>query len=104
MPDDTYTLDDDDLRELALAALAAPIFGMLDVTTSQAEAQYDRWLAAHDARVKAEALRDAADEFARGAWVAQWGADQVDDDISAVDSTGRWFRQRADTIEKEAGA
>lgn len=53
-------------------------------------------------RGQAEALRDAAYEFADGAWSDQWIADDVCDDVSAVQSTERWFNARADTIEKEA--
>lgn len=55
------------------------------------------------AKVKADALREAAYEFAEGAWADQWGADGVDDDVSAIQSTFRWFADRADQIEKGRG-
>lgn len=44
---------------------------------------------------RAEALRDAAQDFAEGAWADQWLADGVHDDVSAVQSTERWLLARA---------
>lgn len=55
------------------------------------------------ARIKAEAVREAAYKFAEGAWQDQWSTDRVEDDVAAVESTYRWFDERADQIEKEAG-
>ena len=45
------------------------------VSYDEAEAEFNQWLAAHDAKVKADALRDAAEAWA-------------------------WMRDRADKIEK----
>lgn len=48
---------------------------------------------------QAEALRQAAYEFAEGAWQDQWSADEVECDVTAVQSTYRWFAAKADQIE-----
>lgn len=58
-------------------------------------------IAAEVRKAQADALREAAHEFAEGAWADQWGADRVDDDVSAVQSTERWFNARANDIEQE---
>lgn len=60
-------------------------------------------LARHDAQVAAQALREAAREFAEGEWSEAWGTDGVCDDVSAVQSTERWLNRRADRIEREGG-
>ena len=66
-------------------------------------AEFDRWLdrerAAARREGQAEALRQAAYEFAEGAWQDQWSADAVECDVTAVQSTYRWFVAKADQIE-----
>lgn len=57
----------------------------------EAAAQFDRWLAAHDAKVKAEALREVADSFSPD---VRRGAPIHPALISAA------LRSRADKIEK----
>jgi len=65
----------------------------------------DRWLAQHDAEVKAQALREAGFRFSDGQWRAY---QQIPDQgyshrhhlERVVDAT---LRARADEIEKEAG-
>lgn len=54
----------------------------------------------HGAAVAAKALREAAEKFAAGDWADAWLTDGVDDDVSAVRSTNRWFNDRADRIER----
>lgn len=65
-------------------------------------AEFDRWLAAHDRAVKAEALREAAD-----AWqVGGWSNDIPKGDtrpalILGMAQAGlNWLRTRADLIER----
>jgi len=48
------------------------------------------------ADARAEALRDAAEEFATGAWQDAWATAGVHDDVSAVRATEAWFLARAD--------
>lgn len=55
------------------------------------------------AKIKADALREAAYEFAEGPWQDQWAADRVDDDVTAVQSTHKWFQEKADRIERGGG-
>lgn len=57
----------------------------------------------HDQAVAARALRDAAEDFATGAWHDAWMTDRVDDDVSAVRSTDKWLRHRADRIDPTEG-
>lgn len=59
-------------------------------------------LAAARREGQAEALRQAAYEFAEGAWQDQWSADAVECDVTAVQSTYRWFVAKADQIENGA--
>lgn len=57
-----------------------------------------------DARVRAakvEALREAADDFATGAWAEAFLTGEVVDDESAVRATEAWFLARADRIEED---
>lgn len=59
-------------------------------TWDESRQDFDRWLAAHDAQVRAEALRDAADAM-----------DNTDDPDSLYVSNGDidlWLRARADRI------
>ena len=55
------------------------------------DGSFDAWLAAHDAQVRAEALREAASTILR---VAQHGGDG---DTSPAE-TARWLLDRADDI------
>lgn len=89
-----YTPDEEQVRE-QYTREQPPQIG----TVAEKHAEFDRFIA----RVKANALREAAWEFAEGAWADQWIADLVSDDVSAVQSTERWFRGRAGRIEEEAG-
>lgn len=52
------------------------------------------------AEAKAEALREAADEWGAGEWQEAWLADAVEDDVSAVRSTVTWLRARADALQE----
>lgn len=64
---------------------------------------FNAWLDQQRAEARregqAEALRQAAYEFAEGAWRDQWSADEVECDVTAVQSTYRWFAAKADQIE-----
>lgn len=51
---------------------------------------------------QAAALREAAERFAAGEWADAWMADGVDDDVSAVQSTARWFLAEAERLEQSA--
>ena len=52
------------------------------------------------AQIKVDALREAAYEFAEGAWSDEFLADRVEDDVSAVQCMYRWFERRAKQIEE----
>lgn len=71
------------------------------VRTSRAHA--DTILAALPGRpeheVKAEALTEAAEVWGDQTWSDAFMTDQVDDDISAVQSTTKWLRDRATQLE-----
>lgn len=56
--------------------------------------EFDAWLDS----VKAETLREAAQVWGDSTWSDTWFADGVDDDVSAVQSTVRWLRERADEV------
>lgn len=64
---------------------------------------FDRWLAAHDAAVSAQALRDAADQWQTGGW---------SDDLPTTGNpilgmaqrATNWIRARADQLERTGGA
>lgn len=73
------------------------------VTIQDGYAEFDRWLAAHDRAVRAEALREAADDWGDTTWNDVWMADGVEDDVSAVQSTVRWLRARADALGGDRG-
>ena len=62
------------------------------VSYDEAEAEFDQWLAEHDAKVKADALRDAAEA---------WAEDPESVDSETPADTRNWMRDRADKIEKE---
>ena len=64
------------------------------VSYDEAEAEFNQWLAEHDAKVKADALRDAAEA---------WAEDPESVDSETPADTRNWMRDRADKIEKEAG-
>lgn len=61
-------------------------------------------LADHDRRIKAEAaataLEEAAEVWGDTTWQDTWATDDVDDDVSAVQSTVRWLLARATEIRK----
>lgn len=54
------------------------------------------------ARIRADAICSAAEEFASGAWADQFLVDRVHDDVSAVQATERWFQAHADALQREA--
>ena len=61
---------------------------------------FDRWLAAHDAEVRAQAVKDAADE-ANLAWLAYrphgWGSNAEDQEaLKAFVWALKWLRARAE--------
>lgn len=60
------------------------------------------WLAQRDAalvaRAKAEALREAAEVWAEGAWSDAFAASHVVDDISAVQAMEWWLIARAEGV------
>ena len=72
----------------------------------EAVVSFDRWLAAHDAEVAANAVEDAATE-ANLAWVAYrpdgWGSNDSDNEaLSAFLWALKWLRARAAAIGAEA--
>ena len=71
--------------------------------TSMTGARFDEVLAAHDAQVRAEALREAARDFAEGEWLEAFLTDRVTDDASAVRATEAWFNRRADNLARDGG-
>lgn len=52
--------------------------------------------------VRAAAIEDAAEVFGAGDWNDAWMADAVDDDVTAVQSTVKWFQARAKGIRESA--
>lgn len=46
----------------------------------------------------AEALRDAASDYATGGWLDAFTSGEVEDDESAVRATDQWLRDRADEL------
>ena len=56
-----YTPTTEDVRHAYVSARSEEEFAASYL--SQFEPEFDRWLAAHDAEVAAQALRDAADEM-----------------------------------------
>ena len=81
MTDYTPTTEDVQAAYGGRAVLGTPAMA---ANYEEAEAQFDRWLAAHDAKVKAEALREAADALL----------------LLETMANSRWLRVRADKIEK----
>lgn len=71
--------------------------------TSMTGPRFDEVLAAHDAQVRAEALREAAFEFAEGGWSDAFLEGRVEDDVSAVRATETWLNRRADRIARDGG-
>lgn len=80
-------------RNVARTVLAAIARNEVPGVTLAADREPDGLRAA-----QAAALREAAEDFATGAWADAWGADGVEDDISAVRSTERWLLARADAL------
>lgn len=65
---------------------------------------FDRWITAHDAEVRAQALRDAADEVERidPQWdSALWISEADDERGGTYWPMPHWLRARADQIEAE---
>jgi hypothetical protein len=56
-------------------------------------------IAEHDAEVAAKTLREAADRYGEGVWLDTFMANQVDDDVSAVQAMCGWLNAEADRIE-----
>jgi hypothetical protein len=48
---------------------------------------------------KAQAIREAAEVWGKDTWQDVWAGDDVDDDVTAVQSTVRWLQARADALE-----
>jgi hypothetical protein len=74
---------------------------VLATFTASDRLAFDRWLADHDAKVRAEALRDARTDL--GEWADELGLTVGDehDDSTWVDVTLReWLELRADRIER----
>lgn len=86
-----YTPDEEQVRE-QYTREQPPQIG----TVAERHTEFDRFLA----NIKADALREVAYEFAAGPWQDQFAADGVDDDVSAVQSTYKWFQEKADRIER----
>ena len=63
-------------------------------------AEFDAWLAEHDAKVRADALREAADKFEQNP-DGEWGF-WMDYQGWSMDATEP-LREEADRIEREAG-
>lgn len=65
--------------------------------TTEIDAEFDRWLAAHDAEV----LRATANDL--GDWLGS--SDLMADEISdhGIDVILRWLRERAGQVEREGG-
>ncbi len=63
-------------------------------------ADFDRWLAVHDAEVAAGALREAADAWQTGGWAngLPKGADRVALILGMAQGTITWLRARADAL------
>ena len=97
MPSDRHLPTDDEVRYPYIAH-RTPL-----VAAEQASQEFSDWLAAHDARVRAEAaaqaLRDAADEFRR-----QGAADLASGDLGGASTNSALYlalTARADTIAQE---
>lgn len=61
-----------------------------------AEAEFDRWLAQHDAEIQAQALRDAEDNWQGGEWAdAPRRADRIQERLANGKHVGDWLRRRA---------
>ena len=72
-------------------------------TWEESQAEFDVWLAAHDAEVEwsaaAKAMTDAAEQFA-----TQDGNEALmfaHDDVSAVQATEKWLRARSAAYRRE---
>lgn len=84
--------------------------GLLSIEPEVAAASFDRWRAAHDAKVKAEALREAAETLPNLGYNAelsiQGGELVIDREMEAyaqgVAYSHHWFLSEADRIEGEA--
>lgn len=109
MPNPTPTLTDEQ-REALIEALRFDRceYGCA-ITYTEETVRHDlepliaRMVADAEQRGRAEvsaavALREAAEEFATGGWSDAFAAGEVDDDVSAVWATERWFLDRADRI------
>lgn len=78
---DEYTPTDDDVRDAFCGAETAPM-----LSSDEYGKAFDRWLAAHDARVARDAAREALDGFERK-------CDEIADRFRA-DAPGINVRQR----------
>lgn len=59
------------------------------------------WIVQHDAHIRAEVLRDAADEWTQGEWANHLvtAADPAQIRIGSANRFGEWLRARAGRIE-----
>lgn len=70
-------------------------------TVCPTEAERPDVAEARERAVRAETLSEAAEVWGEGQWQEQWSADHVEDDVSAVRSTVRWLRERAEAVASE---
>lgn len=105
----TYTPNTTDVREAYPHAKCLPAFYSPEhpAALAEAHAEFDRWLAAHDAEVAAQALREAAEKL--------WGdlartadgpllphASRYDRGLwNGFTNAQDWLHDRADQIAKE---
>lgn len=103
MPADDYTPTTKQVRRAYMAGMWQAFIA----SAGEHAAEFDRWLAAHDAQARAEAgaqaLRDAAEDVAasRGYGLQYPDGDRFDIGSDAADGIGDWLRLRADTITQE---
>ena len=98
---DKYTPTTDDMRQCYVDQNTEGEYGYWD-GGKIAAAEFDAWLAEHDAQVAAKALRDYAD------WLAAVGTELADCmDGADEDEAARWIaaiRSRADAMTRQADA
>ena len=70
--------------------------GTFIASQQEHEAEFDRWLN----KVKADVIREAAEEFSMGGGLEAFAVANVSDDVSAVRATSTWLDERADLIER----
>lgn len=110
---DCYTPTDGEVLEAWAAHNTPDLPTALDLV--EAYDAFKRWLAEHDAQVRADALREAAeemDEIEANAEIAEFAAyvegetsrqSVIDAAAEMQKDTAQWLRNRADRIEREAG-